>query len=129
VINAPPTSAATLGSPADQSNSLEDADATCAGPSSVDGNPVGDGATGNDGTLGLPANGSAAPLALITAPAICLGSNNAMDKGTGGNVGTPIDDGATGDHPLGLMVINPLASPHCSGQFGQWGRCPSQVYC
>jgi hypothetical protein len=70
VINAPPALAATLGSPADQSNLLEDADAMGTGPSSINGNPVGNGTTGDNGTLGLPANGSVAPPALVTTPAI-----------------------------------------------------------
>ncbi len=113
VINAPLALAATLGSPADRSNLLEDADATGAGLGSVNGNPVGDGATGDNGALSLPANGSLAPPALVTAPAIFLGSNDAMEEGSGGNVGTPIDDSATGDRPIGVTVtggINPSAS-------------------
>jgi hypothetical protein len=37
-----------------------------------------------------------------------------MDEGAGRNVAAPVDDGATGDRPLGLTAtggINPLASP------------------
>ncbi len=37
-----------------------------------------------------------------------------MDKGAGGNIGVNVDDGATGDHLLGLTAtggIDPLASP------------------
>jgi hypothetical protein len=92
VINAPLALAATLGSPADWSDLLEDADATCADPGGVDGNPVGDSATGNYCALGLLANGSAAPPALVTAPAIFLGlgSNNAMDKGTAETLVPPL---------------------------------------
>jgi hypothetical protein len=43
-----------------------------------------------------------------------LRSDDAIDEGTGGNVGTPIDDGAMGDHPLGLSATGgnkPSASP------------------
>ncbi len=56
-INAPPALA-------------EDDDAKGAGPGGIDGIPVGNGATGDDGTLGPPANGSAVPPALAAAPAI-----------------------------------------------------------
>ncbi len=95
VINAPPASAATLGSLADQSDLSEDADAMGPDPSSINEHPVGSGATGNDGALGLLANGSTAPLALVTGLTIFLGSNDAMDEGAGGDAGTSVDDGAT----------------------------------
>ncbi len=48
----------------------EDDNAAGAGPGGVDGIPVGDGTTGNDGALGPPANGSAVQPALVVAPAI-----------------------------------------------------------
>jgi hypothetical protein len=73
-IEAPPASAAPLGPPAYLSNSSGDSDALGTGPSIVNGNPVGNGATGINGALGSPANESAAPLALAPAPFTLLGS-------------------------------------------------------
>jgi hypothetical protein len=135
-VEAPPTLAAPLGPPADLSDSSGDNNASGAGPSGVNGTPVGNGATGKNGVLGSLANGSAAPPALTTAPTTFLGSDsppalttalgplddakslseghNAMDEGIGGNIDAPIDNGATGNCVPGLTAnggIDPPASP------------------
>jgi hypothetical protein len=135
-VKAPPALAAPLGPPANLSDSSGDNNASGAGPGGVDGIPVVDGATGNNGTLGSPANGSAAPPALATAPTTFLGGvalpelttalgpladanglsegHNAMDEGVSGNVNVPVDNGATGNCVPGLVVnggVDPPASP------------------
>ncbi len=131
-----PALAAPLGPPDNLSNSSRDNDALGAGPGIVNGTPVGDGATGVNGALGSPANGSAAPLAPAPTPFTLLGSNappalttalgpladanglleghNAMDEGVGGNVDAPVDNGATGNCVPGLTAnrgVDPPASP------------------
>jgi hypothetical protein len=59
-VEAPPALAAPLAPPADLSNSLGDNNALGAGPSIINGTPVGNNATGVNGALGSPVNGSAA---------------------------------------------------------------------
>jgi hypothetical protein len=135
-VEASPALAALIGPPADLSDSSGDDDASGTGTGGVDGTPDGNGTTGNNGALGSPANESAAPLALTTAPTTFLGSNappaltpalspladanglseghNAMDEGVSGNIDAPINDGATGHCIPGLMAnggVNPPASP------------------
>jgi hypothetical protein len=135
-VKAPLALAAPLGTPANLSNSSGDKDVSGTGPGGINGTPVGNGATGDNGALGSLANGSAAPPALITAPTTFLGSNappalttalgpladanslleghNAMDAGVGGNVDAPINDGAMGNCVPGLTAnggVDPPASP------------------
>jgi hypothetical protein len=74
-VESPPALAAPLGPPANLSNLLGDNNASGAGHSSIDGIPVGNSATDNNGALGSPANGSVAPPAPITTPITFLGSD------------------------------------------------------
>jgi hypothetical protein len=115
--------------------SAEDDDAACAGSGGVNGNPVGNCTTSNDGALGPPANGGAVPPALVATPAITTrsaaplalpnalgspananglaGEHKAMDEGSGGNACTAVMDGAMGDclpSPMATGGADPLAS-------------------
>ncbi len=135
-VEYPPALAAPLGPPANLSNLSGDNDALGTGHGVVDGTPVGDGTTSVNGVLGSPANGSAEPLALAPAPFTLLGSDappalttalgplvdaiglseghNAMDKGIGGNIDAPVDNGATGNCVPGLTAnggVDPPESP------------------
>ncbi len=74
-VKAPPALADPLGPPANLSNSSGNNNALGAGPGSINRTPVGNGATGNNGALGSPANKSAAKPALTTAPTNFLGSD------------------------------------------------------
>ncbi len=124
----------------------EDGDAVCAGSGGVNGIPVGNCATGDDGALGPPANGSAVPPALVAAPAITTGSaaplaspdalgspadanglageHKAMDKGSGGNACAAVVEGATGvclPSPMATGGADPLASHTALDGLGKGG--------
>jgi hypothetical protein len=76
---------------------LEEDDAAGAGLGGVDGIPVGDGATGDDGALGPPANGSAVTPALAATPAIS--TRRAAPLALPDALGSPADaNGFAGGH-------------------------------
>jgi hypothetical protein len=115
--------------------SAEDDNAAGAVSGGIEGIPVGNCTTGNDGALVPPSNGSAAPPALVAAPAITTGSaaplalpdalgspavanslageHEAMDEGSGGNACAAVVDGATGVYlpsPTATGGADPSAS-------------------
>jgi hypothetical protein len=115
--------------------SAEDDNAMCAGSGGVNGIPVGNCTTGDDGALGPPANGSTVPPALVAAPVITTrsvaplalpdalgspasanslaGEHKAMDKGSGGNTCAAVVDGAEGvslPSPMATGGADPSAS-------------------
>jgi hypothetical protein len=129
----------------------EDEDATCAGSGGGDGIPVSNCATGNDGALGPPANGSPVPPALIATPAITTGSaaplaspdalgspananglvgeHKAMDKGSGSNACAAFVDGVTGDclpSPTATGDADPSASHTALDSSDDGGNAPPE---
>jgi hypothetical protein len=131
----------------------EDGDAACAGSGGIDGIPVGNCATGNDGALGPPANGSTVSQALVAAPAITTrsaaplaspdafgspadanslaGGHKAVDKGSGGNACAAIMDGATGvclPSPTATGGTDPLASHTALDGSDDGGDAPSEFF-
>jgi hypothetical protein len=129
----------------------EDDDAACAGSGGINGIPVGNCATGNDGPLGPPTNGSAVPPALVATPAITTGSaallaspnalgspananglageHEAMDKGSVSNACAAILDGATGDRlpsPTATGGADPLTSHTALDGSDDGGDDPSE---